>query len=223
MDYVNLSTAKFYVGDRIKYIDPTNPATQHLVEISKVSDETDTTTTVLLDVFVVNSTDESVLPGDTFTLTIDRAGSVILGIIIRKGTPLAAHDDFMSRSDLVIYYLVAMLNNKKLNKPQATYRQIYQYMSGLGILGDAAYEESLKEIILPAIKSRRDLFRLLTGGHVRYTGGALTPSRRSRGVNGNSINTTKVVDVSLIVQGFSAFLVGVLKSGILGNVEIKYE
>ena len=83
-------------------------------------------------------------------------------------------------------------------------------------------QTSIKTLVVPVLKKYPHLFKVVQGGYVRLVGEHLV-KRHEKRVGNPSLSGKRVVDVGLIVSGFSTLLINVLKSGILGDVEIKYD
>lgn len=220
--YKNITTHNFNAGDRIKYTDPDNPTEEHLIEVIRVSEDKDSSKKTL-EVSVINSNSSHLDVGDTFTLIIDPTGIPLLGFVFEKDNPLSAIDEIYDVQDLIVYHLVAFLKSRHRSNYQASYKEIgVWFKSAFGEELGGNVDQVLKENILPVIRKRKNLFKIKQGGYVKYVGSGEHRQGRTR-MGGNFDSSTRIVNVSKITEGFHAFVIGVLESGLLGNVEIKHD
>lgn len=220
--YTNISTYNFKKGDRIKYTDPDNPEEEHLIEVLSVAEDISSTKKTL-EVSVINSNATDLEEGATFSLIIDPTERPLLGFVFDADDPLSAIDEIYTVQDLIIYHTVAFLKSRHRSKYQASYSELVAWFKSMFGEDQAPDDDSLlKDVILPPIKKAKHLFKIKQGGYVQYVGSREESTGRRR-MGGNLNNQTRIVDVQKITAGFTAFVVGLLESGILGDVEIKYD
>lgn len=221
MKFKDLTTYEFKKGDIVTYIDPDDPEFRHVVKVLDVS-KSEEGTAKYLKTEVVSSTDEDTLPGDSIDLVIDPT----LRAFLAQVTPAEkAHELNSVETDLTIdpaskikYLLVTLFKNSS-GRRSIPHNEIHAYLKNVqdGLVSEDL-DTAWKKQIRPIIKKNPALFRLKQGGYVEFVARAkLTDS-----VVGNSRNK-RVVDVGILTSGFRQFTIAVLKSGLLGDVEIKYD
>lgn len=217
MKYTDISTYDFKAGERIRYIEPNDPSISHLVLVEQVS-RPETGTSQTLEVCIIETSDKDAQVGDTFHLTVNPIHGPFIGIVLKEGELVPSSEEIQDTESLIVFSTVMFFKNKNRVKKQATYEEIHTYLKNLktGLVLDD-YKESLKTELQPAFKAHPHLFRRKRGGTVEFVGAT---KRKESFKNSTDV---KVVDIGILTQGFRDFAIAVLKSGILGSVEIKYD
>lgn len=211
VNYVDISSFRLEVGDILMLKDADHLSKSLVAKVTKVLEDAEDYSRYTL---LVMRTTDKFMAGTSFDYRLDRTTGPIIGGVIPANKPQFSDDIDVSVEELALFSILTYMKPFAQQGKPVKVNDLVEYLRLNNVISYEMPQEAAKKLVRRAIALRPEKLHFNYGWvKLEHIATTATPL--------NMATTERIVDKELLIKTVSNFVVGLVESGLLGNIAWK--